>query len=752
MVQITIESPALNYEALKVLHKILMYNIPSFSILEIDVSGHLFRKSKDSTVACKIVSVIMDRIFLLANTKQIDAIVEQEITSLLKLLLNLVQRHVQVSGLVLDRLCSFMLYLESILYQNPCGSEGVVNDKSLSFDRENLINVLFKSSLCLSRVMIASEEPELFYDATSQILNSTKILVENMLKPFVFHSYTSESYLLLLQSYSSYHYISRVMKQGYFATDASPFYGNSVPDYEHLGLECAKKIVEERDYWCCYKAGKYAACQGSWSIASFIFEQLIAKVQSASCSWWLKSLTLLSTCENQIQLLGSVLSKDRISKEERAWKINSCDYAEILEELQNALQLTKEMLGSSFDGVDFTLQKWFLDLRVKALEAVLDIARLLSIASSEKDNGNNLVDSFRHIAYKLSRIAYEFDFLVTSFIGMDKKGTMIISVLALSCSLLAFTTAFILSIPSQPSQEMDCGGLDNSLFQLSIELMQDLLGRLWFIDSKSSKSLQVLLKVYQNPTSCSSVDSRNQPADVSGESRIIANLCRYSILEIIGLQNNARKLCNTRSITQLSNDGMELLLNIVSRWMQIPFRFPNNFFQVKPFLSSELFAMTVNGENIHKKSFTTNSHLQLNLCLQLKHMPPSFKVRLSRLYCILSFEMLTSNVEIRDQFCLNKEPQQIDDIIKLNEKLLQYVKGSARTPSILRTDDGYEDKYVCFNSIDNCQGFSCCLLDISSFPAGLYQIKWHSCFIDIEGSYWSILAQNCGPIFNIVKS
>lgn len=604
--------------------------------------------------------------------------------------------------------------------------------------------------------MIASEKNELFYDATTQILNSTTMLVENMLKPLVFHSYTSKSYLLLLQSYSSYHYLSRVMKQGYLDRDASPVCGKSVPDHELLGLECAKKIVEEGDYWSCYEAGKYAACQGSWSIASFIFEQLTAKVQSASCSWWIKSLTLLSSCESQIQRLGLLLSKDCICKEETVWKIDSCDYAEILVELQNTLQLAIEMLGSSFSGVDFTLQKWFLALRVRALEAVLDITKLLCTASSKKDNRNNLVSSSRQIAYKLTRIAYEFDFLVTSFFGMDKKNTMIISALALGCSLLAFTTTFTLPIPSQATQEMGCGDLDNSLSQLYFEVIKDLLRRLWCLDSDSSKSLQVLLKVYQNPTSCSSVDSRDQPADVSGESRIIAKLCQYSISEIISLQNDARKLCNSRGMTHISDDGMKLLLNIISRWMQIPFRFSNSFFQVKPFLSSELFAMNGNGESIHMKSFSTSSHLQLNLCLRLKHMPPSFTIRLSKLYCILSFEMLTSTIEIRDEFCLNnKEPPQIDDILKLNERLLQYVKGSVKTPSILRTDIGYhcaDDKYVCFNSIDNGQGFSCCLLDISSFPAGLYEIKWHSCFIDSEGSYWSILPQNCGPIFSVVRS
>lgn len=789
LVQIIDESPALNYEALKVLHKILMYNVPSFSILEIgevfslllsfaektihspnvsyrlqafcylvDVSGHIFIKSKDSTIACKIISVIMDRMFLLANTKQIDAKVEQEIITLLKLLLNLVQRQVQISGLVLDRLCSFILYLENILYQDSSASlEGIMTEKSLNFDKEHLIEVLFKSSLCLSRVMIASEKTELFYDTTSQILSSTRMLMENMLKPLVFHSYTSTSYLLLLQSYSSYHYISRVMKQGYFGRDASPFCGNSVPDYELLGLECAKKVVEERDYWSCYKAGKYAACQGSWSIASFIFEQLTAKVQSASCSWWMKSLTLFSSFESQIQRLGSLLFKDCICKEETVWKINSCDYAEILVELQNTLQLVKEKPGSSFSGVDFTLQKWLLALRVGGLEAVLDIIRLLSTASSKKDNSNNLVSSCRQIAYKLTRIAYEFDFLVTSFIDMDKKSAMIISALALGCSLLAFTTTFTLPLPSRATQEMECGGFDNSLSQLCVELIQDLHGRLWCLDSECSKSLQVLLKVYQNPTSCSSVDSRDQPAYISGESRIIAKLCQYSIPEIIRLQNDTRKLCNSRGITQISNDGIKLLLNIISRWMQIPFRCPNNFFQVKPFLSSELFVMNGNGENIHMKSFSTSSHLQLNLCLRLKHTPPSFTIRLSKLYCILSFEMLTSNVEIRDEFCLNnKEPQPIDDTLKLNEKLSQHVKGSVKTPSIiLRTDIGYhcvDDKYVCFNSLDNGQGFSCCFLDISSFSAGLYQVKWHSCFVDSEGSYWSILPQNCGPIFNVVRS
>ncbi|KAJ6296271.1 hypothetical protein OIU78_024172 [Salix suchowensis] len=43
---------------------------------------------------------------------------------------------------------------------------------------------------------------------------------------------------------------------------------------EFFTLDCAKKLLTERDNWSAYKAGTFAACQGAWITAAFVFEQL----------------------------------------------------------------------------------------------------------------------------------------------------------------------------------------------------------------------------------------------------------------------------------------------------------------------------------------------------------------------------------------------------------------------------------------------------------------------------------------------
>lgn len=67
----------------------------------------------------------------------------------------------------------------------------------------------------------------------------------------------------------------------------------------------------------------------------------MGKVQSDSCSWWMKSLTLLSHCESRIQLLGHVLLKGGSSGDDITWKINSCNYAESLMGLHRILCVAK---------------------------------------------------------------------------------------------------------------------------------------------------------------------------------------------------------------------------------------------------------------------------------------------------------------------------------------------------------------------------------------------------------------------------
>lgn len=98
-----------------------------------------------------------------------------------------------------------------------------------------------------------------------------------------------------------------------------------------------------------------------------------------------------------------------------------------------------------------------------------------------------------------------------------------------------------------------------------------------------------------------------------------------------------------------------------------------------------------------------------------------------------------------------------DDMIYLNDKLLRYVTEDTSKFSNTRLrhgagDSGAVDVLVCFEPNEKGQGFSTCLVDVSTFPLGRYRIKWHSCFVDSKGSYWSLLPWNAGPVFTVQEN
>lgn len=138
-------------------------------------------------------------------------------------------------------------------------------------------------------------------------------------------------------------------------------------------------------------------------------------------------------------------------------------------------------------------------------------------------------------------------------------------------------------------------------------------------------------------------------------------------------------------------------------------------------------------------------------------MPPNLPTRLTKLYCILStrtsFKVPRPTGGETTQAELGFQDWQTDDMVDLNEKLLQYVtehiecSGTRSSKNV--GNSGNVEVYACFEPNAKDQGFCTCLLDVSAFPVGSYRIKWHSCCIDSEGSYWSLLPLNDGPILTI---
>lgn len=174
-------------------------------------------------------------------------------------------------------------------------------------------------------------------------------------------------------------------------------------------------------------------------------------------------------------------------------------------------------------------------------------------------------------------------------------------------------------------------------------------------------------------------------------------------------------------------------------------------------ISSQLFTSNNDAKHGDGLSVCRGSHLPLNLCLQLRNMPQDPSSRLPKLYCILcTSASLQMPCAIRGE---TKEPElgfqdwRTDVMIDMNKKLFQYVLRHKSMTTLRGSDDSGDcrnrEVVVSFETNVKGQGFSTCLLDVSDFPVGSYRIKWHSCGIDNQGAYWSLLPSNPGPIFTV---
>lgn len=128
------------------------------------------------------------------------------------------------------------------------------------------------------------------------------------------------------------------------------------------------------------------------------------------------------------------------------------------------------------------------------------------------------------------------------------------------------------------------------------------------------------------------------------------------------------------------------------------------------------------------------------------------------LYSRVSFAEPRPNEENKEQMLQGSPAWETDDIVEINEMLLHHVKNIStkkiNNSKRRRRDDNEDGAYafVHFEPNERGQGFASCMLDISGFPVGSYRIKWHSCCIDNQGSYWSLLPLNAGPVVTVRRS
>lgn len=607
---------------------VIKSSIVSTRLLTIRILADIFNKvlgrvdlvsgGTGSTLALQVISFVLDQILSLVkpvkpqvDIYQANSDVELEVKNLLNTLFILVENHSYLHCLVLSNICLFVDRLMKMLNEIMDTEKiGLSNNEIADFGSHGK-PLLSKLMLYISKIVVACllnlEQTE---NKTSQVLDSLKLQAENVCNCNFFGSYTGIRYFLLSHLLSTVSYILHSAEELVFPSrNTSLSRVNSILQLDAFTLDFAKKMLGRNSYWYSYKAGKTAACQGAWSTAAFIFKQLVTVVQSASSSCWLKSLAQFSNSEEQIQLfllrdegISTVPSESNIGERgDLALRTIYRNYTENLLRACNTLLSAEEILAGSDMGHVFSFQRWFLTLRAKVLKTVIDMLKLLDTILFVQDGIGTggqleggilllptssvtldpLIYSSMEVSCRMMKLAREVDLLLTCFTGMDRQSAMSVSALALSCSLMAFTAGFAFLFPnSHPSENYrKFGDLEGPLQALLIE---DLVGRLRHIDCETRKSLLTLLKSFGNCKVCFPPRFQNEISYASHEATVLHKLCKYSVGEIFSLQNEATKLQQDGNVgSQIRNSGLQLLLNIVSNLMLIPFRTPHHFFHVR---------------------------------------------------------------------------------------------------------------------------------------------------------------------------
>ncbi|XP_022942067.1 uncharacterized protein LOC111447255 [Cucurbita moschata] len=740
--------------------------------LSLQLSGKMEVESGVSSFSLlpeQVISLIMDQITsLLVDLSQLNSEVFQEIKGLLNLLLLIVREHSDLWSFLLEKIC-FTVELIMNMHEGVFDRQQI--DMDVEGDKKNDISLRFAFILYGFMAICVGHLGQVV-GITSEIFDKVKLLVKSVCEGVLFSSHS----LLLNCKFI----LSCRITEDFRSCNNDGFprftFCEKLTENEIFTLQCAKKLLKNGDEWPAYKAGRHAACHGSWFAATLIFGHLSSKVRSGFFEHWLKSLFQFALAERKIQLLllpqyGSGLinwleqetilnlfSTEEQIKHHHAGSISEGIYYDKLLEAYQCLCSSGEALKSSVDTPvqAFCFQRWFLSLRAKMLGTIGSIVKLLlNVPYSTNDTAaiHETVEEFSKLSLTFERLSHEFDLIGTTFIGMDTENLNVISALALNCSLLAFCTGFAFRVPNLATSLLT-ENVDDFRTLRSV-LIRNLIGRLWSVDRETSKQLTELFNATGGPNNCLHLLLRNKILDMGYEVRGISTLCRYAVSEVIRSQSKSNGM-DEGTVLRVMEDGMQFLSNILMQWISIPFRVPKCFFCVRPCIGSELYA-TTDARKLDGISIPFGFHLSLNLCLQLKNIPPNTSVRITRMYCILYCGLSFQEPKHNEQKQQAYEAWEDDDIVEMQNKLLHYVTESSKnevcisqgkTSSSCRTERVVQ-AFVKFEPNEKGQGFSNCLLDVSRFPVGSYRIKWYSCCVDSEGCFWSLLPLSPGPLFTV---
>lgn len=576
-----------------------------------------------SFMPSQVISLITNRITLLVkpflDLYQVDSLVYQEFNNLLNHLLLIVGEYPDLGVILMDHIFILIKFLSSmddnamaIVEVDKLGHDVVdIKGEKSTIIRLKLAFIVYKFVVaCLESLKEAGA-------ITTLVFDKMKLLVESVCECNLFDCYMHTVYSLLLHcrviwgldlngsNESSCHY----------RHSGTPLH-NYLIERELDTFEFAKKMLSENNNWPAYKVGMYSACQGAWFLATFIFQQLISQVHSDSCHCWLKSLLQFADSERKLELL--LLSKQGFSL--AIWlemkksplvilstdlgeiangsdnDINKLDFSKELEGAYNCICSSKETLDiASKSGQGFYFQRWFLSLRAKLLRAVMDVLKALEtipyiwehVDHSGHDNKSLMAECWlslqqiTEISLRLKSLAKEFDVIITSFGDMDRSSVKIISALALSSSLLAFITSFVvLFIPNLSHTSPSCG-LENPENVLLAQLVQNLAERLLHMDPETGTNLCRLMEVSGQPKMCFHLQSINQVFNIGCEGRDVVAVCKYTISGVACLIGDQKRANNEDTILEVIKDGLQLLFKILAKWMHVPFRTPKYYFRLR---------------------------------------------------------------------------------------------------------------------------------------------------------------------------
>lgn len=382
--------------------------ITSESLLAISVLVNISRRLKgstemeslvhsDSLLPSQVILLIIDRITLMVKPVldlcQIDSVVFQQVNVLFNLLILLIQEYPDLHVLVLDQIFVLIKSISVMhdIVMATTEADGSVHDNA---DLKTQKSSVIRSKLVLSIYKFLVTFLENLSEAgaiTTKVFDKVKILVEHVCQSNLFECYTYTIYSLLLQHKIIWgHLVNESEGSRNFDRNSDISLLSCSVELESHVIEFAKRMLTESNSWPAYRVGTYAACHGAWHTATFIFEQLVRKVHSDSCYFWLKSLVQYAHGEWKCELL--LLPKQGLETHKFPLLLSSNDLGEIDQHAAHNIKDCSKQLAAAYNSLCFSLetlkvdvtrshafyfQRWFLSLRAKLLGAVVDILDIL---------------------------------------------------------------------------------------------------------------------------------------------------------------------------------------------------------------------------------------------------------------------------------------------------------------------------------------------------------------------------------------